>query len=212
MSKKQIDRSLIDRLDRQGLTAPQIAKRTGCHVDSVRRILMREFGRRPNHTKRVKVTDDELKAAAEAGLIVNEIAEKYHLTNGQVQKRAIRLLGYKLPYAKSRNFRYDRDEIKGFFDEGYSRRDVIEILGIHPDTLARIMYDELGYEKPDPNWMTESELKQIEELLDDGWSYKQVSKFTGRSEHAISERFPDRGWTAEQANEYRRMFRILDSL
>ena len=213
MSRKQIDRNLVDRLDKEGLTSSEIASRMGCDRSSVRKILTRELDRPLNCEKSAtKMTDAQLKAAAEAGLIVNEIAEKYSITKGQIQRRAIRVLGHKLPHAKARHFQYDREEIKRLLDEQYSPEGIVEIMGMNPETLFRVMRDEFGIYRTDTTPVSNEEHREMERLLDDGWSYKQIGRKLGRADKTVAKHLPGRGWSVEEANEYRRMFRILDSL
>lgn len=213
MSRKRIDRDLIDHLDRQGFTAREIAGRAGCDRSTVRKILTRELGRDMYLQKGLsRISDDAIREADRSGLRVDEVEEKYGLTRSSIQKRAVKVLGHPLPHAPSYHFEYSREEIKRFLDADYSPDDIVEIMGINREVLFRIMRNEFGIVTTKSRPITDAELREMERLLNDGWSYKQIGRKLGRADKTVAKHFPGRGWSVEEANEYRRMFRILDSL
>lgn len=83
-------------------------------------------------------------------------------------------------------------------------------LGVTERTIHRIKA-ELGVRHgPPPNpRKTPEELRQIEELLEDGCSYKETARTLRINEQTIRRNFPGRGWTPHEAGKYSRM---LDKL
>lgn len=82
-------------------------------------------------------------------------------------------------------------------------------LGISDRTVQRLRA-ELGLQgNPPAPRITAEELRQMEALLDDGWSYREIERHTGHDQQTVARHFPGRGWTPHQAGTYARM---LDQL
>jgi hypothetical protein len=95
---------------------------------------------------------------------------------------------------------------------GYSARFIAEELNITMRTVARCRV-RTGTAQPPPCYMTDTELRLAETLLDDGASYCEVARTIGRSTDALRTRFPDRSvWKQSGGAQYRQLMQTLDNI
>jgi hypothetical protein len=60
--------------------------------------------------------------------------------------------------------------------------------------------------------LSNEEVMGIKAMIDDGFSYSEISRTTGVDWQAIKRRFPDKGYTKSQAAEARNLRRQLDAI
>jgi hypothetical protein len=90
--------------------------------------------------------------------------------------------------------------------QGKTAREISDLLGVTTRTVVRDRR-EMGIAKPVPRRLTDDEVRAVEQMLEDGCSYSEIARTFGVHLTCISQRFPGRGWTATQANEYRALLR-----
>ena len=56
--------------------------------------------------------------------------------------------------------------------------------------------------------MTAERLSNIEAMLNDGWSFKEINRTEGADMETLRKYFPGRSWSKEQCVEYLRMRRL----
>lgn len=101
-------------------------------------------------------------------------------------------------YAREMPDRYRR--ILELCGQGVSTRVIAEALKVHERTVQRVRRD-YGTSGLQMHRFTPEEVARIEAMLDDGCSYSEIGRTVGRHERTISNRWPGRGWTKEQAAE-----------
>ncbi|ANA86911.1 helix-turn-helix DNA binding protein [Gordonia phage Utz] len=65
-----------------------------------------------------------------------------------------------------------------------------------------------GVSKPTHPRLTEEQLATARRLIDEGAPYKEIARTIGCHECTVAQRFPGRGWTRKQIDEWRRERRL----
>lgn len=104
--------------------------------------------------------------------------------------------------------RVDREEFTRLNDEGFTIPMLAEHFGISTTYVTRLR-TKLGIKSRNRLDLTPERLTVIESMLEDGMSFKEIHRTEGVDMETLRRRFPGRGWTVEQANEYRAAIRAL---
>lgn len=104
-----------------------------------------------------------------------------------------------------------RDRIITLARYGYTTAEIADHLGCSARTVQRHRSAAGVGTLKVPN-LSADEVARAAELLDDGASYRETARTLGRGVSQIIARFPGRGWTRDQINEYRVMKKQLEAL
>lgn len=107
--------------------------------------------------------------------------------------------------------RVDRAEFTRLNAEGWTLPQLAEHFKIHP-TYASRLRTKLGIIAPTRLDLTAERLANIERMIEDGMSFKEIHRTEGVDMETLKKYFPGRGWTPAQAAEYRQMLRDLSPL
>ena len=89
--------------------------------------------------------------------------------------------------------------------EGMSRSLISEVLNISKRTLDRVR-KESGLTRPAGRPFTSEEIEQIEQMLEDGVSMREISRTTGRHQASLMNRYRGRSqWTQSMGGQLRAM-------
>lgn len=97
-------------------------------------------------------------------------------------------------------------EIAALTKAGKTAPQIAEQLGITARTVTRARV-RLGIAQPARPMLTGKQIAAAFALLEDGCSYKEAARTVGTSISALSNRFPDHGWTRRQGGEFGAMIR-----
>lgn len=98
-------------------------------------------------------------------------------------------------------YKHDRELIERMFNDGASDARIAEALDTTVDSAQRARQRMGLYRKTNPR-IPQEKLDEIEALLADGASGREAARSTGVGYATVARRFPGRGWTREQINEY----------
>jgi hypothetical protein len=107
--------------------------------------------------------------------------------------------------------RVDRAEFTRLNAEGWTLPQLAQHFKIHT-TYASRLRTKLGIVAPTRLNLTDERLANIERMIEDGMSFKEIHRTEGVDMETMKKYFPGRGWTHAQAAEYRRMLRDLSPL
>ena len=91
-----------------------------------------------------------------------------------------------------------REQVATMTRQGMTAREIGEALGVTPETVARHRVA-AGVAQPVAARVTDAQWQIAERLLDDGCSCAEVGRTIGVNGNTISDHFPGRGWTRQQA-------------
>lgn len=91
--------------------------------------------------------------------------------------------------------------------QGLSVAEVARLTGFHRRTIERARA-RAGIAGPTPASMGPEEIERAEQMLADGASYREVARTIGVCWTTVRRHFPGRGWTPQQAAEYRTALRL----
>jgi hypothetical protein len=107
--------------------------------------------------------------------------------------------------------RVDREEFAKLNAEGWTLPQLAEHFSIHV-TYASRLRTKLGIKSPNRLNLSPERLATIEAMLDDGMSFKEIHRTEGADMETLRNHFPGRGWTIQEACEYRAALRELEPL
>lgn len=152
------------------------------------------------------------------GRSVQQVAESLNVAE-KTADRARRLLGdpSQRQVAIKRAMSERDESVRVATMAGATAREISERLGILKREVqrSRQRLRRSGQLPPSKNTgrpMPEDVVNIVERMLDDGASYKEVSRTIGTDEKWIRHRYPGRGWTAQQSAQYRHMRRAMNKL
>jgi hypothetical protein len=90
--------------------------------------------------------------------------------------------------------RVDRDEFRRLNADGWTAPQLAQHFGIAPRSVTRLR-SKLGIQAPTDHTLTPDRLAQIEAMLDDGASQREIQRTLGVDRETIRAHFPGRGWT-----------------
>jgi len=99
----------------------------------------------------------------------------------------------------------DREEFARLDGEGWSLTELAAHFGVAVTTASRVR-KALGLSRPAPALAPEK-VARIEEALEDGWSFKEISRTLGVDMETLRRRWPGRAWTKAEAIDYTRRLR-----
>jgi len=102
--------------------------------------------------------------------------------------------------------RVDDETISALTLAGWTAAQIAEHCGCSARTVNRSR-KRSGIAQPGPDFVTEQEIEVMRRLLDDGCSFREVVRSTGRSICTVMRHFPGRGWTPQQASEFQAALR-----
>lgn len=91
--------------------------------------------------------------------------------------------------------------------QGLSVAEIARLTGFHRRTIERARA-RAGIAGPTPTSMGSEEIARAEQMLADGASYREVARTIGVCWTTVRRHFPGRGWTPQQAAEYRTALRL----
>ncbi|QTF82295.1 hypothetical protein SEA_ZIGGYZOO_51 [Gordonia phage ZiggyZoo] len=100
-----------------------------------------------------------------------------------------------------------RETIAELTRAGLSAAEIALRLNITPRTVVR-QRALAGVSKPTYPRLTEEQLATARRLIDEGAPYKEVARTIGCCQSTVAQRFPGRGWTRKQIDEWRRERRL----
>lgn len=201
-STPQVSREEMAKLNEEGLTVSQIAKKMNCSYTLVS-LALKKMGLEPNRvikqpsTERLQYTPAQIVEFYKSGMTLSEIGALMGVHFSSVRNI---LLKENIELAKAgKPLKYSRNDLIRFHQEGLSINEISEKLGCTPQ-YVRKLHKNLGllpnFKQPVPKYPTE----QIVEQYKQGLSMNQIAKMFGcchdtvkRSlkKHGIS--FSDRG-------------------
>lgn len=101
--------------------------------------------------------------------------------------------------------RINRDQVKDLTLQGMTAAEIAEQLHCSASSVTQIRV-KLGITNP-THWMTDERKAQIQQWLDDGWSFAEISRTEGVAQETLRRHFPGRQWTPEQRLDYLRTLR-----
>lgn len=102
----------------------------------------------------------------------------------------------------------DRDRLTALTADGWSVEQLAEHFRVHPATISRLR-SRLGISTK--RTMTAERKAVIGSMLDDGWSFAEVSRTEGADHETLRKYFPGRQWSMRQRDEYRAVLRLGDA-
>jgi IS30 family transposase len=99
-----------------------------------------------------------------------------------------------------------RDRVATLTRAGQTALQIADELGVTPRTVQRIR-SVVGIAKPKPPPLADDEKRIARVLLDDGASITEAARTIGRSQRALRDAFPGRGWTQQQSGAYSHIMR-----
>lgn len=106
---------------------------------------------------------------------------------------------------------YRRGEVVRLTRAGYSLPQIAAYLRITERSVQRHR-EKAGISQPPPTRMSEDEIAAARALLEDGASYSEVVRSTGRARPTLQHHLPGYGWSQSMASEYRHLRERLDQL
>lgn len=164
------------------------------------------------------MTDDEIRAAVEAGDSDEQLAEKMGMSVRTAKRHRQRLRLLKPPGSPPA----DRDYIQRMFDEKISRHarsgnkkevglaisEIARDMGMNPYSLRRVLRDDLGLLENDHHrTYSDEQYAEGKRLLDQGMPYLEAAKLCGVSSWSLAQKFPGMGlakqdiWVYSRAKE-----------
>lgn len=105
---------------------------------------------------------------------------------------------------RRKSARIDRDELIHLHEQGRTTAELAEHFNADPSSISRVK-KQLGISQQHD--LTPERLALAEQRLNDGWSFAEIHRTDGISLDSLTKYFPGRGWTPEQAAEYRALRR-----
>ena len=107
--------------------------------------------------------------------------------------------------------RVDRAEFRKLNEEGATIPMLAEHFKITPTYVSRLR-TRMGIKSPNRLNLSPERLATIEAMLDDGMSFKEIHRTEGADMETLRNHFPGRGWSIQEACEYRAALRELEPL
>lgn len=98
----------------------------------------------------------------------------------------------------------DRDELATLTSEGWTSEQLAERYNVHPTSIRRLR-GKLGISQQ--KTMTEERRAKIAAMIEDGWSFAEISRTEGADRVTLQRHFPGKQWTQEQRVEYQAALR-----
>jgi len=197
---RRIDANRVKELTLAGKSLKDIAEHLGCAPSAVSRARARMGINKPRNSHR-KVNLDQLRELHDRGLSRKELAEHFACTPERVTA-ARRQLG--IAPQKHGSGRYkviDREEVRARTEQGETLQQIADALGCSVRGVANVRA-ELGITGTERLRITPERITRIQQMLDDGWSFAEITRTDGASYDTLKRHFPDRQWTLEQRLEY----------
>lgn len=102
----------------------------------------------------------------------------------------------------------DREQVRTRTLNGQSLEQIANELGFSMRGIANVRA-ELGLTGNRTSRLTPERKARIEKMLDDGWSFAEITRTEGSDFNTLKRHFPGRQWTWEQRLEYLRTLRQL---
>lgn len=102
----------------------------------------------------------------------------------------------------------DREEFRRLNAEGWTIPALAARYGIAPRSVSRLR-TQLGIQTPNLLDLSAARLAQIEAMLDDGMSQREISRTLGVDRETIRAHFPGRGWDPSQGGTFALATRAL---
>lgn len=102
----------------------------------------------------------------------------------------------------------DRDRLTALTGDGWSVEQLAEHFNAHPSTISRLR-TQLGISTK--RTMTPERKAAIGAMLDDGWSFAEISRTEGADRETLQRYFPGRQWSMRQRDEHRAALRMGDA-
>lgn len=97
--------------------------------------------------------------------------------------------------------RVDRDEFRRLNDDGWTIPALAQHFGIAPRSVTRLR-SKLGIQAPTALDLTPDRLAQVEAMLDDGASQREIQRTLGVDRETIRAHFPGRGWSLSEGGKF----------
>lgn len=101
----------------------------------------------------------------------------------------------------------DRNEFARLHNEGRTQKELAEHFGVNTATLWRIQ-KELGLNGGHQPLPAER-INRIQAMLNDGWSWAEITRTEGIHHDTLERYFPGTHWTQQEMLEHRRNLRNL---
>jgi hypothetical protein len=101
-----------------------------------------------------------------------------------------------------------RERVETLTRAGQTAHQIATEIGVTARTVQRIR-SVVGIAKPKPSRLTDTEKLIALALIDDGASLTEAARTIGRSQRAVRQAFPGRGWTQQQSGAYSYITRRL---
>lgn len=148
-----------------------------------------------------KIDRAEFRKLRNQGWTTKELAAHFGAHEDSIHKIR-RELG--LPAHKRRG-KIDRQELSQLHEQGKTTSQLAEHFSAHVDSITRIK-NELGLTID--KRMTPERLARLTQMVNDGWSFKEIHRTEGADMETLRKYFPGRSWTHEQCIEYLRLRRM----
>lgn len=95
----------------------------------------------------------------------------------------------------------DRDEFRDLYLEGWTITALAKRYGVRFTTATRAR-DRMDLPKKREHTLTPERVEHFRRLLEDGWSYTEVSRTERVSRNTLARYFPGMGWTPEERDTF----------
>ncbi|AWY06400.1 hypothetical protein SEA_PLATTE_71 [Microbacterium phage Platte] len=105
-----------------------------------------------------------------------------------------------------------KQDMREMVEQGLSDQNIADRLGIKKAAAVKLRQRRgviRGDTSRDYSKKTAEDLRKVEALLDEGYSFRAVSEITGITHRTIARHFPGRAFTEEQCVQARNMGRAL---
>lgn len=102
----------------------------------------------------------------------------------------------------SARIKVDRCEFLRLNSAGWSIARLAAHFGVNEATISRLRRHH-GAGMDTRRMMTPERRAAIQEMLNDGWPYKEIMRTEGASMDTLRKHFPGQAWTQEQASQFR---------
>ena len=107
----------------------------------------------------------------------------------------------------SAKVKVDRAKFTELTQDGWTIKELAKHFECDPRTISRLRKS-LNLPADTRRFMTAERRANIEAMLDDGWSFAEISRTEGAHEETLRIHFPGRQWTRRQQVEYVATLRI----
>jgi uncharacterized protein YerC len=102
----------------------------------------------------------------------------------------------------SARIKVNRGEFLRLNSEGWSITRLAAHFGVNEATISRLRRQH-GAGMDARRMMTPERREVIQEMLNDGWPYREIRRTEGVAMDTLRKHFPGQAWTQEQANQFR---------